>query len=748
MRYFYICILFTISLLNTAKAQSWKQLSKEAAAFAKQGRFAESAAKYELAWQAKPKKTEFIAKAAQYYRNIRDYKRSAEAFRNIKDNKDFPLAKYYFASALKQDGQYTEASREFSEFINTYKGSDKDKYNSMVEEDIKGCELAQQLMKPGGKPLVQLARMAGQINSLEADFAPVPFADDILYFSSTISGKAVIYRSQKSNGAWSKAIIPQGIPENKEKNVCNGSFSPDFKRFYYTECGNNIGSLDATCKIFMIEKNASGWSNPIALRESINAVGANSSQPMATQNGEKEILYFSSDMDGSIGGMDIWYVTRNTSSGGGSDFSSPVNLGSLVNTSGDEITPYYDASEDILYFSSNKHISIGGFDVFKTKGSDKNWSKPENAGLPFNSNADDYYFVKNKSKTGGFLVSNRIYGKEKNTTTNEDLFEFSNPSKNLAIRGQLLEKENSSAVSDVRLTLYEVMNNAQKRVLQTKNSAGNEYEFVLLPEKKYRLETEKKGFKTAFYEFASAKKDSVSNGYSKNIYLEKNDKASNTSVSTYIEDASAKKTNTTNTTASSNPNSGVKSNTNTSVKPNSSPANSNSSTEIATTAQKTNTNTQNNPNTSKSTTLTDLMASKGSVTEQKTTSVPVTKTATNNPNRPNGTSVGVLPLYETTGPSNEQLLTSAPKQQGTYYKIQVLATKDFDPDEYRYRSIRDYGRLDSEYIIGKNLSRVLIAEFFNYDDAYTLLPQIQQNKEFKAAYIVKYQDGKRVGTGK
>jgi tetratricopeptide (TPR) repeat protein len=745
MRYFYICILFTFSLLNTTIAQSWKQLSKEAAALAKQGRFAESAAKYESAWQLKPKKTEFIAKAAQYYRNIRDYKRSAEAFRNIKDNKDFPLAKYYFASALKQDGQYTEASRELSEFINVYQGSDKEKYSTMVQEDIKGCELAQQLMKPGGKPTVQLARMAGQINSMEADFAPVPFADDILYFSSTVSGKAVIYRSQKSNGAWSKAIVPQGIPENKEKNVCNGSFSPDFKRFYYTECGDNIGRLEATCKIFMIEKNASGWSNPIALREAINAVGANVSQPTSTQNGEKEILYFASDMDGSIGGMDIWYVTRNISAGS-LDFSNPVNLGPLVNTSGDEITPYYDASEDVLYFSSNKHISIGGFDIFKTKGSDKNWSKPENAGLPFNSNADDYYFIKNKSKTGGFVVSNRIYGKEKTTTTNEDLFEFSNPSKNLAIRGQLLEKENSSAVADVRLTLYEVMVNAQKRVLQTKTSVGNEYEFVLLPEKKYRLESEKKGYKTAFYEFSSSKKDSMNNGYSKNMYLEKTDKASGTSVSTYVEDAAVKKNTPPATNSTATTNTPVKTNV-----PTTNNTNTNTGSTAVTTPPKTNSNPANNTNAtaSKSTTSTDVvMTNKGTATEQKTTVPPANKTATSNPNRPTGTSVGVLPLYEITGPSNEQLLTSAPKQQGIYYKIQVLATKDFDPDEYRYRPIRDYGRLDSEYIIGKNLSRVLIAEFFNYDDAYALLPQIQQNKEFRAAYIVKYQDGRRVGTGK
>ena len=113
-----------------------------------------------------------------------------------------------------------------------------------------------------------------------------------------------------------------------------------------------------------------------------------------------------------------------------------------------------------------------------------------------------------------------------------------------------------------------------------------------------------------------------------------------------------------------------------------------------------------------------------------------------------GTSVGIMPLYETVGPNSEHLLTSAPKQKGTYYKIQILATKDFSANEPRYRSVRDLGRMDTEYIVGKGLNRVLLADFFVYEDVERLLPQIQQNKEFKTAYIVKYQDGQRIGTGK
>ena len=725
MRYFFIYITLIFCILANANAQTWRKDSKMAAQLAKQGRFAESAEKYEAAWKEKNKKTEFIEKAGEYYALVRDYKRAAEAYRNIKDNSDFPLARYFFARALKQDGQYTEASQEFSEFVNSYKGKDKTSLTEVIQNEIKGCEMAQQFLKNAGKTPIQFARLSNLVNSSEADFAPIPFADDILYYSSTISGRAVIYRTQKSNGSWSKGVLPAGIPTMKEKNVCNGSFGADGKRFYFTECGgSNTDDLSATCKIYVIIKNDNTWSSPIKLRDNINVTNANVSQPFSTQLGDKEILYFSSDVSGGNGKMDIWQTTRNITAGD-LDFSTPTNLGSGVNTVGDDITPYFDVSENTLYFSSNALLTTGGFDIFKTKMTNNAWSKPENAGFPYNSNADDYYFVKNKNKTGGFLVSNRVYGKEKTTTTNEDIFEFSSPTKTLSIRGQVLQKDNSAGLKDTRITLYEVMSNTQKRLLQTKNNVESDYEFALLPDKKYRLEAEKKDFKTTFYEFSSTKTDSTTNGISYIIYLENQEKSSTTTVSNYIEDS--KKT-------TAKPTETVKA---TDKKPASQPVViAPKPVTVATVPEKTNVKPSEKPvvkpnvTDTKPSEKTDVLVSKGDVGMGK------------------GTSVGIMPLYETVGPNSEHLLTSAPKQKGTYYKIQILATKDFTADEPRYRVVRDLGRMDTEYIVGKGLSRVLLADFFVYEDVERLLPQIQQNKEFKTAYIVKYQDGQRVGTGK
>jgi len=102
----------------------------------------------------------------------------------------------------------------------------------------------------------------------------------------------------------------------------------------------------------------------------------------------------------------IWYTSRDLNSGD-IDFTYPVNLGKQVNSIRDEISPFYDDTKGILYFSSNGHVGLGGWDVFKVNGLEKKWEQPENLGLPINSSADDFYYVLKPSRTGGFLVSNR-----------------------------------------------------------------------------------------------------------------------------------------------------------------------------------------------------------------------------------------------------------------------------------------------------------------------------------------------------
>jgi len=115
---------------------------------------------------------------------------------------------------------------------------------------------------------------------------------------------------------------------------------------------------------------------------------------------DQGILWFASDREGGYGGIDIWYCTKNEKTWG-----EPVNAGGLINTKGDEMYPFQ--SNDILFFTSNGHPGLGGFDVYKAMIQDTEVVHVSNVGYPVNTNANDYALIINGENEEGFIGSNR-----------------------------------------------------------------------------------------------------------------------------------------------------------------------------------------------------------------------------------------------------------------------------------------------------------------------------------------------------
>lgn len=116
-------------------------------------------------------------------------------------------------------------------------------------------------------------------------------------------------------------------------------------------------------------------------------------------------LYFASDMPGGQGGFDIWMCEMQASGAWG----KPANLGTPVNTPGNETFPTV-AADGTLYFSSNRHVGMGGLDIFYTKKGKGKWQPVRNMRAPFNSSADDFFFVA-AGDSVGYFSSNRAGGK-------------------------------------------------------------------------------------------------------------------------------------------------------------------------------------------------------------------------------------------------------------------------------------------------------------------------------------------------
>lgn len=486
---------------------SWKKHKKLADNLFEANQFVDAAEHYELAWKQHTKDEELIYKAGECYFLIKDFKKAIEAFQYVKGENDrFPLVGLKYGRALKQDGQYQAASDAFLYFISAYQGNDKSVLTSIVHTEIEGCEKAIELAKMDAKNDLEIRHLTENINSPAIEFAPIPYNDDLLYFSSTMkNNQATLFRSQRKGGEWKKAVIADGLPDFPKQHLANGSFAPNAKRFYFTLCDNSDG-LSSKCEIYVLKREQSKWSTPIRLRDYINIDNASTTtQPWVVHQNGQEILYFSSDRDGGFGGLDIWYTTRDIDSDD-MDFNYPVNAGHVINTIGDEITPFYDLRNKTLYYSSNGKVSLGGWDVFKAKGALENWATAENIGLPINSSADDFYYVAKPSGNGGFVVSNRLFGAEKISTQHEDIFEFGKPKGVSALYalGQVMDGETATPIKDVRISLYEVSGNRAK-LLSSKKIAQSNYRFQVLPEKNLRLVVEKSGYLKNIYDFNTFK---------------------------------------------------------------------------------------------------------------------------------------------------------------------------------------------------------------------------------------------------
>ena len=233
--------------------------------------------------------------------------------------------------------------------------------------------------------------------------------------------------------------------------------------------------------------------------------------------------------------MDIWNATRDLK---GDSYTEPQNMGSNINTEGDEATPYYEPEENALYFSSNGLASFGGLDIFKSKGLDNKWSAAENIGAPFNSGADDYFFVKNKSLTSGFFVSNRTIGMEKISSRDDDIFSFKiNNRIELSVAGKIFEKESKSTLENARISLYERRGGEILRLLSSMMAVDGSYKFSLLPQKSYVLEIDKDGFRQTVFDFNT--KDSLKN-ISQNFNLERFMVLASSRVETSVKEADKK----------------------------------------------------------------------------------------------------------------------------------------------------------------------------------------------------------------
>lgn len=184
-------------------------------------------------------------------------------------------------------------------------------------------------------------------------------------------------------------------------------FSRDESRVFFTRNNlderNRVGKDDEgtiRLKVFTAELDGDKWTNIQGLP--FNSDEYSVAHPTLDVDGKT--LYFSSDMPGGFGGMDLYYTVLEDG-----QWSPPRNLGPRINTEGHEVFPYVHSSGR-LYFSSDGHVGIGMLDIYYIDNNNGVWGPPMNIGFPVNTPSDDFGLILNEEETFGYFSSNREGG--------------------------------------------------------------------------------------------------------------------------------------------------------------------------------------------------------------------------------------------------------------------------------------------------------------------------------------------------
>lgn len=275
-------------------------------------------------------------------------------------------------------------------------------------------------------PTGVLLSMGPEINSRFPDYGPaISHKDDTLIFTSrrtrrkdgTILGPASanedLYLSPGIDGYWDEATPMKDI--NTQFNEGSAIMTRDGKTLFFVRCNAPGGYGD--CDIYMAEQTLSGtWSNVRNLGAGLNSV-AWDSQPALSHS--EDTLYFASNRNGGFGLSDIYYSVKQPNG----LWSRAYNVGPVVNTRGNEVSPFLHPHYNILYFSSNGQLlNFGDFDIYKTYKKGGRWLEPINIGPLVNGKGSEYYFsIDSQSKNLYYARS------EESDLKNLDLYSFPLP---------------------------------------------------------------------------------------------------------------------------------------------------------------------------------------------------------------------------------------------------------------------------------------------------------------------------------
>jgi hypothetical protein len=348
-----------------------------------------------------------LYKVADCYRMLNDNKSAENYYKQTLENnktKD-TLLLYNYAQVLRKNGKYMEARNRFQELSGISPG------NGMYQQYVNACDSAISWSNASGKYKVTNLK---NINSEYSDITPTRYKNGIV-FASNREDVIIKKKSGSSGDPYYNLLFSRcdsngncrgtrnfSVMINSLSHECSPFFTKDYDTIYFTrgEDRPNYTDTISRLKLYSSENIKGQWKIPYKFI--FNDSTFSYAHPSLDK--DERLFFFVSDMKGGYGGTDIYVCVKIDNK-----WTNPINLGPTINTSGNELYPFYHP-DGTLYFSSDTHTGIGGYDVFEARQENGEWISIHNLQQPINSSGDDFSIYFNEEKKLGFFSSNREGG--------------------------------------------------------------------------------------------------------------------------------------------------------------------------------------------------------------------------------------------------------------------------------------------------------------------------------------------------
>lgn len=470
-----IFFIILVSFLNcfSLSAQNWNEvyyLESEAEYFLKEKNFEKAIEMYQKILKEIPNSSFIKFQIGHTYLNTDEHKEKAVSFleealddasadfnpRDIREIRS-PIETYlYLGIAYQRNNRLKDALKMYQKYKENISANH---YNyPLVNQYIESCKNAEVVM--GNPRRMQTQNLGNKINDNNTNFNAVFSGDgNTMFFTSYTRNYIDIFMSKKNGNNWSS---PKNMTNKVSKKYYLKTSSLSFEGDELYLVSDDSDGND----IFVSLLEGSQWANAKKLHKTISHRKSNETHASLSPDGNT--IYFTSDRDGGFGGLDIYKSTRN----GKGKWSNPENLGPQINTPFNEETPFVSRDGKYLFFSSEGHNTIGGYDVFYIDLT--NPVKPVNMGYPVNTTADDLFFVPGETKNSGYMA--RV---EDDTQGKKDIYQIK-ILPDIQVKGVVYNLAEGNLIDDQELEV-QIFNKEKETVTQSMKIINGNFSFETTP---------------------------------------------------------------------------------------------------------------------------------------------------------------------------------------------------------------------------------------------------------------------------